>query len=79
MSSGVHDPCRSQRTIAIIIVEPQGQWFEGEVIFGFCQGLSGRVKRRSLGLAIKNTRTLIAPERLNIETPKNVAADGTCI
>ena len=35
------------------------------------------MKRRSPGLAIKKTRTLTAPERLNRETPKNVAADGT--
>ena len=36
-----------------------------------------RVNRRSCGLTIRNRSTLIAPDRLNIETAKNVAADVT--
>src|SRR5712691_2476008 len=51
------------------ISDPQGQWLEGKVIFGFRQSLSGWVKRRSPGLAIKKTRplTLTTPEIGEIE------------
>src|SRR6266851_3997546 len=38
---------------------------------------TGRVNRRSRGLTIRSRSTLIAPDRLNIETAKNVAADVT--
>jgi hypothetical protein len=40
---------------------------------------SGRAKRRSWGLMMRSETTLMAPERLNVETTKNVAADETCL
>jgi hypothetical protein len=40
-------------------------------------GSSGGVKRSNRGRTSINNDTLIAPERLNIEAPKNVAAEGT--
>jgi hypothetical protein len=38
---------------------------------------SGGMKRSNWGRTSRNKHTLIAPERLNIEEPKNEAAEGT--
>ena len=38
---------------------------------------SGGEKRRSSGRTIRKRRTLIAPERLNTDTPKKVASEDT--
>jgi hypothetical protein len=38
---------------------------------------SGRGKRRSRGLTVRNRTTLMAPERLYVITPKNNGADDT--
>ncbi len=40
---------------------------------------SGGEKRRSRGRTIRNKRTLIAPERLDIVTAKKAAAEGTLL
>jgi hypothetical protein len=40
-------------------------------------GSSGGIKRSNWGRTSRNKHTLMAPERLNIETPKNVAAEVT--
>jgi hypothetical protein len=37
------------------------------------------MKRRIRGRTNSNRSTLIAPERLNIETPKNIATEDTLI